>query len=307
MGPRSIPAVALLVASLAAAAPARADSDKQRAATAFDEGVARFQRAEYAQAARAFDEADRAQPSPTAITNAIQAAKRAGDHLLVARLAQRAIARGDVVVESREALAEASTKLCRLDLACEAPRCAVVVDGEQGAMPAPTDGVFVLPGTHRVQGKSDAGTAEERIVCAPGTTFHVALRPAAPAASSVVASPPAQPKADEQRRGLHPAFHWTGVAITGVLIGVTVWSGVDAIHAKNALPSAPTQLEEEDVRGRARRTDWLLLGAGLAGVGTVLLGTLGTAWPKSRPTDAPATTSFVVVLEGALVRVAGRF
>ena len=85
------------------------------------------------------------------------------------------------------------------------------------------------------------------------------------------ASRPAPPDA-ASHHGLPSGVFFAGVAVTAVLAGVTVWSGLDAIAAKNALPAAPTQPQEDDVLGRARRTDFLLLGAGLAGVASAVIG-----------------------------------
>src|SRR5262245_36216833 len=106
--PLSLSALAVLVSLGIAARPVRAEdpqaSQRQRAAAAFDDAVAKFNRAEFAEAARRFLEADALAPNAGAITNAIAAARRANEHLLVARAAERAIARGDALVEARAAL-----------------------------------------------------------------------------------------------------------------------------------------------------------------------------------------------------------
>src|SRR6185369_13229320 len=95
----------------------------------------------------AFLEADRLAPSTQAITNAIAAARRANDHLLVMRAAERAIARGDALTRAREALSEAAGKLARLELGCEATPCSLSVDGE----PSPPGSRYMLPGAHRIR------------------------------------------------------------------------------------------------------------------------------------------------------------
>jgi hypothetical protein len=301
MGPRFLLAVALSAALACVASAAEADSpgatpppatadDRGRAAARFDEGVARFQRAEFADAARAFDEADVLGPSPVAISNAIAAAKRAGDHLHVARLAERALARGAVVVEAREALAEAATHLCRLDLSCDAmpsTPCTISLDGEPT-----TTGAFVLPGTHQLGALSGAQAAEERLVCAAGARYRIAL---GVRTSPLRDAPPGSP-GPAAGGGLHPAAFFAGAAVTAVLAGVTVWSGLDALAAKRALPLAPTQPEETDVLGRARRTDYLLLGAGVAGLGTAALGLFGTTWHR-----APVAAALVPSPAGAML------
>jgi hypothetical protein len=183
----------------------------------------------------------------------------------------------------------------------------VLVDGEP-TRAAGEGAAYVLPGSHRVEARDGDDKAEERIVCAAGTTHHVALHPTSaqapkppPAPGPPSAPPPSA--APPPSHGLHPAVFFTALGVTAVLASVTIWSGVDAIDAKGGLPAAPMQAQEDDVRGRARRTDWLLLGAGLAGVGTIVLGAVGTDWKKP-PRDAPAAR-LVVVPGGAIV--GGRF
>jgi len=296
-----IPALALALSLALAPVDARAEApapDKGRAAIAFDQGVARYTRAEFAEAARAFLEADRLSPSAVAISNAIAAAKRAGDHLLVARTAERAIARGDAVVEAREALADAATRLARLELTCEVTPCALSVDGEAAAGTG-----YVLPGTHRVEARGGAGSAEQRVVVMAGATYRVALRPEG--------EHPPPPALDGEsrtpspgRRGLPPGVFIAGAGVTAVLAGVLVWSGLDALSARRALPAAPTQPEETDVLGRARRTDYLLLGAGIAGVGTAVIGAALTDW---RGAGTKATAGVVPLPGGASLAVGGSF
>jgi tetratricopeptide (TPR) repeat protein len=299
---RTILGLALALASAGSAAGARAGEpgeDRKRAAAAFDEGIALYKRAEFAAAARAFLEADAQRPSATAILNAIGAAKRAGDHLLAAKTAEKAIARGDAVVEARAALADAATRLARLELGCDATPCALRLDGE-----AASGASYVLPGTHQIEARGPgAATAEERLVAAAGDTYRIVLRPRAPAHQEVVAPP---------RRGLPVAAFFTGLGVTAVLTGITLWSGLDALAAKHALPASPTQAQEDDVLARARRTDYLLLGTGLAGVGTIVLGAWLTDWSRRPPSASaiPLSLSGVAATPlpgGAAISAGGRF
>jgi hypothetical protein len=296
-------------------APVTAE-DRKRAAAAFDEGVSLFKQADYAGAARAFLEADRKSPNAATIMNAIGAAKRAGDHLLVARTAERAIARGDAVVVAREALADAATRLARLELACEATPCTLRLDGEPAEAAS-----YVLPGTHRIEarGAGDAA-AEERVVAVAGATYRISLHPEAPV------RPLAGPRPDEPARvpdehppspgtpargGLPPAAFFGGLGATALLAGCTLWSGIDAVAAKNALPSPASQAQEDDVHGRARRTDYLLLGAGLAGVGTAVLGIWVTRWSRPPPAGklvpSPVALAAAPLPGGGAVLTGGRF
>lgn len=295
---RPLLAAALCAALALASGGARAEpsaQDKKRAAARFDEAVGRFNRAEFAEAARAFLEADGLAPSAIAITNAIAAARRASDHLLVARAAERAIARGDAVVEARAALAEAATRLARLEVACDVKPCAISIDGA----PVAGNAEWVLPGTRRVEARGGAGaTAEERVVTMAGATYRIALHPA-------VAAKPAEkpPVPAPGRSGLPKAVFFVGVGVTAVLAGVTVWSGVDAMAAKRALPrDEAEQAQIDDVLRRARRTDWLLLGTGLAGLGTAVVGVWLTDWRRA---PAPPVTAAIVPLPGGAAITAG--
>jgi tetratricopeptide (TPR) repeat protein len=308
MPPRLLLALAIVLASASTTLCAKAappdngpEADRVRAAASFDEGVGHYKRAEYAEAARAFQEADRLAPSATAITNAVAAAKRAGDHLLAARLAQRAIARGEALVESREALADAATHLCRFELTCAATACTLTLD----AAPA-TATTYALAGTHAIEARGNGATAEEHVLCAAGATYRIDMRPVplvneAPL-GALPASEGSRPTPAETSHGLPRGVFFAAVGVTAVLAGVTVWSGLDALAGKNALPPGPTQAEENAVLSRAHRTDFLLLGAGVAALGTTLLGALGTSWHPQ--TSAPA----VVVTTGRLeLAYQGRF
>src|SRR3982750_798612 len=126
----------LMVALAAPNAMADPSDTTKRAAAAFDEGVDRFKRADYQAAARAFLLADELLPNDQAITNAIAAARRANDFLLVAQAAERALARSDsgpLAAASREALADAATRLSALETSCDVTPCTLSIDGKKAA------------------------------------------------------------------------------------------------------------------------------------------------------------------------------
>lgn len=298
----------IIFAQALGASAARADTptedaaarDRQRAAASFDDGVARFGRAEFEAAARAFLEADRLAPSERAIVNAITAARRAGDHLLVAQAAERAIARGDALVPAREALAEATTRLARLELTCDTAPCVLSIDGAVAGASVE----YTLPGTHHVEAVGSEGArADERLSCIAGATYRVALHPtkAGPVAPTspppVPVLTPTAPIADSP--GVPRAVFFVGVGATALLVGLTTWSGLDALAAKRALPSEPEQAQNDAVLGRARRTDVLLGGAALAGAGTAVLGLWFVKWSGSVAAGvAPVAGGSVLVAHG---------
>jgi hypothetical protein len=303
--------VAVLAFCSSSSRVALADDARDRAAKAFDEGVQAYDRAAYADAARAFLRADEALPSADALSNALAAAHRAGDHMLVVRIATRAIAREArepaLAVKARQALADAATHLSKIGLGCEPTPCTLSLDGE----PAERGFRYVMPGTHAVAADAAGGAhAEESLNLAAGAQYRVVLHPTKPgetarksdvkAEKTPAAKAPARhDEAPTRDRGsdrpLPPALFYAGVGLTLGLAGVTTWSGIDAISAKSDLPARPTTGEVDDVRGKARRTDvllgvTLLVGAATAYAGIALVD-FGGRSRGARLTISPMTRS----------------
>ena len=115
--------------------------------------------------------------------------------------------------------------------------------------------------------------------CVAGATYRVALHPAAdaapPAPSTAAPLPPPAATADRSHSaaasGLPPAVFFVGVGATVVLGAITIWSGMDALAAKRALPAQPEQSQDDAVLGRAHRTDALLAGTAVAGLATAAI------------------------------------
>ena len=332
--------VARLVALVAVlfTVPAHAEPAPGNAAREFDAGVEHFEQAEYEAAARAFLRADVLAPSSDALANAIAAARKANDHLLVAEAAERAVARErsdpGLAARGRDALAQAARHLARVELRCEAEACELSLDGarvEPGAR-------FVLPGTHAFSAVAAGGArADETQALIAGTTYRIALRPVAPGAPEKAADvsvlpnsealagegqsaqgaapanepttgaqPESAPLADAapgepRRRGLHPAWFYGSAVVTAALVGVTTWSGIDTLSARDDLPDAPTETQVDDVRSKVRRTDVLLVGSVIGAGVTAYLGLWGVEW------SAPAKTAVVPLSDGALLTTGGRF
>lgn len=264
--------IVLFGARALADAPNTSSTDRQSAipssegdaARAFEEGVQQFRRADYVAAAAAFLRADELAPSPEALENAIAAARRANDHLLVVTISRRALARekasSPLAASAREALALAERHLSRLDLGCVATTpCALVLDGSS----VNPGTVHVLPGLHTVSASTTRGeTAELRLEAAAGASYRLQLRPVVEAAPRPAAAPlptRADDEANAARKPLPPTAFWTSLGVTAAVAGVTTWSGIDTLRARDGLPDAPTRAELDDVRGRIRRTDVLLV------------------------------------------------
>jgi len=273
--------VALIVAlSISWTSIASAQSNRDRAAKAFDEGVTAYDKADYATAARAFMRADEAMPSADALQNALSAARKSNDYMLVVEVSQRALSREAsepaLGVKARQALSEAAQHLAKLELKCEPTPCSIEIDG----VDTPAGTRFVLPGVHTVTSTGEQNAKqEERLTLAAGSTYQITMHPAKPGeAAKPVEVEKQKTKApdgtsdgphDAKKKPLSPAVFYVGVGATVVLAGITTWSGLDAMKAKNDLGSKPSTGEVDDVRSKVRRTDFLL-------AGTVVVGALTT-------------------------------
>jgi len=283
---RDVLVAAALAVGVCAAPPAHAEGrDVKKAGAAYDEGVKLFEQARYAEAARAFLRADEIAPNSAALSSAMAAARRGSEHLLVARAADRALARegqdSKLAAQARQALSEAAPHLARLQASCEPTPCELVLDGDD----IEAGQRYVLPGTHRLEarGRSNA-TAEHGLELNAGATYQVVLHPTIPtqparAAAVSQSAPQASPARSEKNeaapppaaapqrdsraseRPISPGVFYAAVAVDLTLIGLTVWSGFDTLAARDDLPERPTEEQVDDVTARVRRTDFLLLGS----------------------------------------------
>ena len=165
---------------------------------------------------------------------------------------------------------------------------------------------------HRLEAKSPAGVAYEQLSCVAGATYRAAFAPAYPAPGAgeqgTAVAPPAPPPDAAAHHGLPRGVFFAGVGVTAVLAAVTAWSGANAISAKNGLTNHPSGDAESAVLSDARRTDWLLLGAGLAGVATAVVGIWLTDWhPSDGGGHAPVRASFAPLPGGAAVSISLAF
>lgn len=314
-----IATVALSLVALSGRALAQDANARAAAAQAFDEAVAHFDRAEYAEAARIFLRADELAPNADAVGNAIQAARKANDHLLVVTAAERALslsATGELATLARDALAESGKSLAHLHLACDPAPCTLSLDGTS----VPAGSRYVLPGTHVATARAaDGNESTEHLSLAAGATYEVVLFATLSSQApqrATVSSTEAGAKTSEHRDGpprdvappakkkpLPPAVFYTGVGATVVLAGLWTWSGIDTLNAKADLPKPSTQAKNDEVYGKAHRTTALM-------AGTLLVGGLTAAsaflWVDFGG-DGGATAAIVPVPGGAMGGAQGRF
>ncbi|MGE0323089.1 MAG: hypothetical protein AB7S68_12335 [Polyangiaceae bacterium] len=270
------------------------------AAAAYDEGVEAFDRAEYRRAASAFLRADSLIPSDEALSNAITAGVRGGEHLMVTLAAERAIARKGadpkLVTRARQALAFAGSKLAQLELSCEPLPCGIALDGEVVA----SGSRYVLPGNHELVAIArDGQRNEKQLDLVAGTTYRVLIRTTDAAAgeellelSSKQRDAGAKPvdagtldrrnrfdrQPDSVQSGLPPWTFYAGAALSVVLVGVTTWSGLDALAAKNDLGTAPREEDRQSALDKIHRTDILVGATAVSVVATLYLGLFAVDW-----------------------------
>jgi hypothetical protein len=288
-----------------------ADAAKQRAASAFDQGVAAFEDARYAEAARAFLVADAEVPNSEALKNALAAALRSEDPLCIARAAERVLGRADIApalgATARDARDAALKRIAVLDVRCAPEPCSIELDG--AAVAAGT--TYASAGAHTLVAQGAGGARDEKEVsCGAAETCHAELRlqPAVvPApANTVVAqvgahaqpsSPPPPPgKRDASSGSARPlplSAFVLGCVGTGALTGLVIWSGVDAlsVHDEQERLSKrdPSAYEPDKAHDAARRTDYLLAGALVLGAVTAASGIWLVDW-RSSPQPEVALT-----------------
>ncbi len=314
---KALACTSILALGICEPQPARAQStDRDRAAEAFDAGVKHYERAEYAEAARAFLRANETLPSKDAVENALKSALRANDQMLVVAAAQRAVRRDadapELAARAREALVQASAKLAVLDLACSVSDCQIRIDGAIVAeRPA-----YVLPGGRSLVAVAGKARAEERMRLEAGVRYQITLHPVLPGSAErraevVPSAPtkrakaidPAAPTGDTKAdvaasRPLSPALFYVGLGTSVVLAGVTTWSGIDTLGAKSDLTSRSTTTEVDDVRGKALRTDVLLGTTVLVSALTTYAGVALVDWGV-RPVASVSSAQVVLGAESA--------
>jgi hypothetical protein len=147
--PRLLPCSAALLAASLLALPALAQDPKDAAREAYTRGEKLSEEQRYADAARAFAEADSLIKNDTALESALGAAVRAGDPVLTMTLVDRADQTGRSALPGvAEARASAVGRVGVVVVPCvtETPACVATVD----ASAVTTSRHWVLPGKYRV-------------------------------------------------------------------------------------------------------------------------------------------------------------
>ena len=324
----------LALAAALAATPqlARAEGDPaklQAAAEEFDEGTKAFKRKEYEEAAAHFEAADRYAPSPAAIGNAIRARKSAKQLARAATLSQLALTRhpdDKALVDVARAIVAANEKsLQRVDVSCT-PACALVLDGKVASGEVTTFVLFLDPGSHNlVAGWSADRSRTVRLEASKGGADSVKLevppeppkpverreepRPE-PKPEAVAPPPPPPPKPFD------PWVTYAGAGATAVLLGVSIWSGLDTKSSpgtekvRDACGNRRPDCDSLYDQGKSKelRTNVLFGATALVGVATGVVAAGFTNWSAPpRPSQGRAVSPVIGVAGGAFVGAEGRF
>ncbi|MBM4362608.1 MAG: hypothetical protein FJ104_07995 [Deltaproteobacteria bacterium] len=322
----------LTVALLSAAVPAGAAGDEpsveeiKAAESAFKQGREAFKAGEFAEAAEAFESADAAAPNDRVLELAITSRDKAGNLDRAATLARLGLDRYPDSERMRKLAGpivdRAAQELVTVAVTCNEP-CALL-DGARvvHGSAALNRTLYVSQGDHtlraawpgnRAQAKEITGSAGETV------SASFVAPTGAPEATSTPAATETGEKADTAAAsgGLPPLVFWIGAGVTGVLAGVSIWSGVDAMNnpGKEAVrercrglgESCPEYQEGLDAEFR---TNLLWGGTAVAGVATGVVGALLVDWSGGggdATKDKASVAPYVALDRGVAVGASGRF
>ncbi len=300
-------ALNLAMSVLISAAVAHAD-DKADAAAAYDRGTVAFERGDWAEAARAFAEADALLPNPSALESALRSAQRTGDPALVMDLCDRASARSSPTLQAlaAEARAEAETKVGRLVVHCNG--CSAKI--AERALPldvltwlAAGDHVLVVEQQGRTERyvvhvdrgatvRWEAPLTQEPASAAPAPPPVEPPAPAlAPSPPSAAPPPPAMPLPEPEREGVPPVVFWVGAGLTVALGGVAAVSGIDTLDKHSAFEDGQTEALQTEGMSSQTRTNVLIFSTLGVGLATAVVGLWIVDWDsgKDRSSQVPTT------------------
>lgn len=288
------------------------DGDVTAAATAFTAGQQAELNRDWARAAEFYELADQIAPSPQALRSAAKSRLAAGDRSTAAteaeELLRRYPAEATSVALAKGILEQAGAKLMRLDVQCK-PSCTVGVDRIAiSTEPRGDHVVYVDPGEHRIEAffagsKSTVHTVTGVEGGSTQLSFDPPTRPGPGAPQTNAGVDVARPAAADtgvSSSGLPPAVALTGAAVTVVLGGLTLWSGLDTLKLhNNAGPKYGADVYDDGV-GREHRTNWLAGATAVVGGATLAVALFATQWSPgkgaTRANEQPAKLSTISVV-----------
>jgi len=303
----------LLVAIPAHAEELSVDAVKE-AGLSFNAGREAFDSEEYEAAAEHFERADELAADATALSNAISARLKADQFSRAATLAALALSRypddEQLQASAGELVTRAKAELLTVNIECEQPCTVLVGKRLVHGEPAASRVVFLAPGRHDLRAAFEGKHGDSKTANGgAGAEVELYFKPFREEASGPALLPDTSGADNassdgfgsddswtdpydegpgdqaESSGGLPPGVFWTGLALTGVLGGVSAWSAFDTVNnpGKEAVEEACRGKGEdcpEYVDGQNKETRTNILWGATAGVGltTVIIGLALTDW-----------------------------
>jgi hypothetical protein len=277
----------LLAACFALATPlaAQAQNDVVAAANAFEQGQRAELSGESARAAELYELADRMAPAPEALRNATRMRLAAGQPVAAATRAEELLRRYPDDTESKElaqeVLRRTRPELGRVTVRC-AVRCTVVVDGLAIATAYAREHVtYVQPGDHTLEARfEDGGVSSLPVKVGAGEASQLEAvhvppppKPVEPPASIDTSSASGGADTLAAKKRLSPITFWVLGGATAAVGGVTLWSGLDLLSARDDFKSdkTPTRKEFNEGESKDLRTSLLLGSTAALAAATVVV------------------------------------
>ena len=250
-------ATALLGFLLLVPAPAFAQDDVtlSMARERFKEGVAYFDKKDFAKARVAFLQAYALKKHPAVLLNLAQSELRSGHEADAAKhFAQYLREHKDATDAERQGaetgLTAAKALVAEVTLSVDTNGAEVYVDGDlEGQAPLPGS-VYLAPGAHEIQARKEGKSATSSVNAAAGQSSSVSLKLTAPSSqqpAGAAAEPgvegSSEPPVDEQPSHRQAFFPWL-VSKPGAMIGVglagvgLIGGGAFALGSKSAYDAA---------------------------------------------------------------------
>lgn len=268
---------------------------RKKAAARFKEAEALFQKHAYAEAAQAFEDTNAIASHPSVILNAINAWTLAGQPARAATLSKALIDDSNIDEKSKE---EARGKL--VELQSKVGR--INIHGKQLSK-LKLDGTtveigerYVDPGDHLIEAEINGRPVSRKVTVVAGSSQQVLLditEPTAPGSTSpsekAPSSNPSIPtELPKEKGGLSPIVVYVGGALTLGLAGVSIWSGLDTVQAKDEFDKKSNRTENDKDAGVAKqnRTNVLIGATAVVGLITTGIGLFATNWGPDKKKDA---------------------
>lgn len=328
---RSAPwALAFAVLAFSAVAAAEPTPQQIKAASEeFDKGVKSAQASDFEGAAVHFENADHEAPSDATLKAAIRARRDAKQSDRAATLAELALVRHadkeEITTFARSVILGVEKSLGKVEVACK-PACELAIDKKIVHGEAAQKRVLWLsPGKHIVAAGWGAKGASKELSVEVGSSAQLSFAPPEEAKPAVVEKPtkpatepttddkPPPPPKSSGKGG--PGLFIGGAVVTGVLAGVSIWSGLDTKSnpgpdkVKEAcVGKGDTCPEYRDGLAKQSRTNLLF---GLTAGAAVVTGVIGVAFTDWGSGEKASRTRIVPVAavgdKGATVGAVGRF